>query len=308
MSSANGRRNLQSLHLGLRVLRFEMEAARAQQIFALSRDVQQSRQQASLEAVVSGMPTNVSMDDRDHFSWWMLTEAGVDYAKFPSIVFSHVGRSKQMSQLTIIRFLDRRDKDHFVSWWTQEYKNTGKRLRFWRDGEEYEGGKHVLIVRPQIAPWDRLRSEPLKAAIKAVQSVAQTHPLKAAIKTSEIAVTWEDDALYYRGKCLLWVEFSIPTAVAVMYIDYSIFAAVQQGWNDAWAKVHDRDAQAGLAWKTSRWKSSRCNTYPFKITFARVYDWQSVYDFVKRKSDVCDSKSDVPPPDPAWTRGLSRFQ
>ena len=45
------------------------------------------------------------------------------------------------------------------------------------------------------------------------------------------------------------------------------------------------------------------NTYPFKITFARVTDWQNVYDHVKRKSDVCDSKSDVPPPDPAWARG-----
>jgi len=317
----------EALEEGADTLRREVETLQRSRLYQLSVNVANDRRKAALEAVISGMPTSVSEEDREHVVYWMMDQAGIEYSRACSTVQSHKSKGKQLTHLTILRFLDEQDKERLTNWWRVEYKDTGERLAFWKDDEPYHGGRYVLTVRPQIALWDRLRSVPLKVAVHAIQQAASTgRPgMKSDVRqsTSSIKVQWDEDALYFKGRCLVWLEFSVEEGTVRVYALHGVYDAIKYHWKDTWAWVYRDDHEHLEGGKDCEWgKDSMAlvthrkgqpkgfaaglraarSVYPFQIHFAEVENWSDVEDF--KKSRPYQAVRNEPREDADWAKAF----
>ena len=171
-------------------------------------------------------------------------------------------------------------------WFKDEYINKKRPLNF------YVNGTHTndqIKMRPQIGVWDRLKAEPIRIVLKALDIAHEKGQLRTDL--SKLKPYWGHDAIYDDYYTYCWVHFSVRDVRATVFLDNTIFQNVADHWMEALDEVRsgNNKGQANKGKGKGKGKSKKFDTpagnYPFDYKLASVQDWRYDEHVNKRKED-----------------------
>ena len=147
------------------------------------------------------------------------------------------------------------------------------------------------IKWPQIGLWDRLKAEPLRIVLKAMDFAQENGSLKT--DSSKPNTFWSQDAIYDEYYTYCWAHFSVRDVGATIFLDNSIFEVVKAHWLDAVEALRIGNHKSNASTKgkgKGKGKMKRFDTeagdYPFDYKLAAVQDWRYDDTLNKYRQDV----------------------
>ena len=247
-------------------------AFRKQQLWALRAQVKDQRDKAAKEECVVGWPSEASATQRAAFLSWCIQNAGIDSNSY---YMSHATRPGELSPMTVVTFSQSWMRSQFDKWYKDNYVTPKTNLHFYNDGQPTSS---TIKMRPQVALWDRIKGEPLKICMKAMDIAVEQGKLQ--LDMSRLKPWWGHNAVYDEYYTYVWVHFSVKDVLATVYLDAMIYDAVRTFWKEA--AVHVRTGNAGhgngKGKGKGKGKSKHFDTelgdFPFEYKLAEVKDWK----------------------------------
>lgn len=260
----------------------DQQAFRRQQLWSLKSQIGDQRAAAAKEECFVGWPNQATADQRSQFVLWCLQAAGLS-AEMCQI--SHTSKSSELSRMSIVYFKQSWMRAQLDKWFKDEYINKKRPLNF------YVNGTHTndqIKMRPQIGLWDRLKAEPIKIVLKALDIAHEKGQLRTDL--SKLKPYWGHDAIYDDYYTYCWVHFSVRDVRATVFLDNTIFQNVADHWMEALDEVRSgNNRQANKGKGKGKGKSKKFDTpagnYPFDYKLASVQDWRYDEQVNKRKED-----------------------
>ena len=251
-------------------------AFRKQQLWSLQAQVREQREKAGKEECMVGWPSAATASQRSQFVLWCLQQAGLEPS---SCDISHSVRYQQLSPMTVLTFRLSSMRVQFDKWYKEEFINKKKPLHFYADGHAYTD---TIKLRPQIALWDRIKGEPLKICLKAMDLANRSG--QSQICMEKVKPWWNHNAIYDDYQTLAWVFFSVRDVQATVYLDQSVYKSVAEHWNEAAQAVKNGpqgvDANSsqnvkGKGYGKGKGKAfdTKQGEFPFELKLAEVTDW-----------------------------------
>ena len=248
---------------------------RKQQLWALQAQVREQRDKAAKEECMVGWPASATATQRTEFVKWCLKEADIDIS---TCDISHSVKYQQLSPMTILTFRHPSLRIQMDKWFKEEYINKKKTLNFYMDGQ---CTTDAIKLRPQVAVWDRIKGEPLKICLKAMDIANRTGQIK--VNMDRVKPWWNHNAIYDDYYTFAWVYFSVRDVQAIVYLDQSIYKAVKDTWAEAAQALRTRiptepsSSSQSKGKGNSKGKGKAFDTtlgeYPFEFKLAEVKDW-----------------------------------
>ena len=116
---------------------------------------------------------------------------------------SHTARSSELSRMSIVYFKQSRMRAQLDKWFKDEYISKKRPLNF------HVNGNHTndqIKMRPQIGLRDRLKAEPIKIVLKALDIAHETEQLRTNL--SKLKPYWGHDAINDDCYMYCWIHFS----------------------------------------------------------------------------------------------------
>ena len=191
----------------------DQHAYRVEQLWALKAQIAEQRDKASREQCIVGWPPD-------------LTQAG---PQRDTCQMSHGIKPSQVSPKTLLIFQQPWMRVQLDKWYKEENISKKRGRYFYTQGKTTND---QIKMRPQIALWDRIKGEPLKISLKAMDLAVQEGMLK--LDMNKIKPWWSHNAIYDDCGMYVWVHFSVRDVLATVLIDESVYQAVA----DKWAEAH----------------------------------------------------------------------
>ena len=137
-------------------------AYRRQQLWSLRSQIAEQRASAAKEECFVGWPSHATAQQRSQFILWRVEAAGLNAEMFET---SHTARSPKLSHISIVYFKQSWMRVQLDKWFKAVYIAKKRPLNFDVNGM---GTNDQIKLRPQICIWDRLKAEPLKVVLKAL--------------------------------------------------------------------------------------------------------------------------------------------
>ena len=261
----------------------DQQAFRRQQLWSLKSQIGDQRAAAAKEECFVGWPNQATSDQRSQFVLWCLQAAGLS-AEMCQI--SHTAKSSELSRMSIVYFKQSWVRAQLDKWFKDEYINKKRPLNF------YVNGTHTndqMKMRPQIGLWGRLKAEPIKIVLKALDIAHEKGQLRTDL--SKLKPYWGHDAIHDDYYTYCWVHFSVRDVRATVFLDNTIFQNVADHWMEALDEVGsgNNKGQANKGKGKGKGKSKTFDTpagnYPFDYKLASVQDWRYDEHVNKRKED-----------------------
>ena len=80
-------------------------------------------------------------------------------------------------------------------------------------------------MRPQVALWDRIKGEPLKISMKAMDLAVEHGTLQ--LDMSKLKPWWGQNAVYDEYYTYVWAHKSVKDVLATVYLDAMVYDAVR---------------------------------------------------------------------------------
>ena len=245
-------------------------AFRKQQLWSLKAQVHDQREKAAKEECIVGWPVDASPSQRTAFLTWCLQQAGLEHQQ---CYMSHATRPDELSPMTIMTFTQSWMRSKFDKWYKDQYITPKTNLYFYREGQVTN---FHIKMRPQVAVWERIKGEPLKISLKAIDLAIEQGKLK--MDTSKLKPWWGHNAVYDDYYTYVWVHFSVKDVVATVYLDSAVYEAVATFWDEAARHVRRNGTGQSSGKGKGKGKSKRFDTelgdFPFDYKLAEVKDWK----------------------------------
>ena len=273
----NLRIHVNQLQHQLEESRDDQHAYRVQQLWALKAQIREQREKASREQCIVGWPSEATAKQRTEFVEWCLTQASLESKECQ---ISHGIKPNQLSPMTLLTFKQAWMKIQLDKWYRDEYVAKKRSLHYYQQGMSTND---IIKMRPQIAVWDRIKGEPLKICLKAMDMACADGALK--LDMNKLRPWWGHNAVYDEYDTYIWVHFSVRDVLATVYMDESVYQQIADRWEEASKRVRQGNADGGreqagqkAAGKGgSKGKRKPFDTvlgeYPFEYKLAKVKDW-----------------------------------
>ena len=199
-------------------------AFRKQQLWSLKNQVKEQRAQAAKEECVVGWPADATTSQRADFLNWCIQQAGI----IGNFYMSHATKPGELSPMTMVSFAKPWMRTQLDKWYKDTFITPKANLYFYKDGQMTNS---VIKMRPQVALWDRLKGEPLKVSMKAMDLAIDKGELQ--LDMSKLKPWWGQNAGYDEYYTYVWVRFSVKDVVATVYLDTMVYDAVKKNWQGA---------------------------------------------------------------------------
>ena len=181
--------------------RDDQYAFRVQQLWALKSQIKEQREKAAREQCLVGWPSDATAEHRTEFITWCLSQAGL---RMDMCQISHGIRPNQLSPMSLLTFQQAWMRLQLDKWYKDEYIAKKRAMYFYMQGR---ATNDTIKMRPQIAVWDRIKGEPLKVCLKAMDMANQDGTLN--VDMNKIKPWWGHNAIYDDYDTYVWVHFSI---------------------------------------------------------------------------------------------------
>ena len=290
------RKHIEDMQEKLETTQDDQWAYRVQQLWSLKVQIREQRDKAAKEQCFVGWPETANGEQRTEFIHWCLSQAGLDTS---TCEISHSIKAQQLSPLTVITFKHAWMRIQLDRWFKEEYINKKKPLYYYANGAATNDS---IKMRPQIALWDRIKGEPLKICLKAMDMAHREGRLQ--IDMNKVRPWWGQNAIYDDYHTFVWVHFSVKNVLATVYLDQAVYNVVTEYWSEAmkFVKGVNRGETSTSSTKTGpvmkgkgKGKGKPFDTiqgeYPFEIKLAEVKDWH--YDERIRAHEQDKSEGDL---------------